>query len=241
MKIIIPEIFKNFKNVVAAVSTKTTNDVNSQFGFNISFKVGDDEKIVLQNRKYFANLIGIDFDKIAFADQIHSDKIIEAKNSGNLGEFDSIYTIKENLFVSVTIADCVPILLYCEEQNISAAIHAGWKGSSEKITTKTILKMIEKYKINPEKIYAFIGPSAGKCCYKVNTDVASKFDKCVVESINNDYYVDLKQSNKNEMEKIGVKNISVSENCTICNLNLHSYRRDKKQSGRMMALIGVKK
>ena len=51
MKIIRPEIFRNCKNIIAATSTKIENSNKSEFGFNLSFKVGDDENLVNSNRK----------------------------------------------------------------------------------------------------------------------------------------------------------------------------------------------
>ena len=243
MEIIRPEIFSDFGNVIAAVSTKKSDNQKNKYGFNLSLKVGDDENLVLENRNSFANQIGINFNDVAHLDQIHSNYITIANKGGNCGNFDAIITNKENVFVAVTIADCVPILLFAPDKKICAAIHAGWRGSVSKITTETLKVMKLNFNVDVRKIKAFIGPSASKCCYNVNAETAEKFSSENVEFINQTYYVDLKKSNMNELLDFGVSknNILISDYCTICNENFQSFRRDKNNSGRMMALIGVKK
>ena len=53
------------------------------------------------------------------------------------------------------------------------------------------------------------------------------------------YFLDLKKANKLMLERAGVKNIIIDENCTCCNKEFHSYRRDGAEGfGLMLALIG---
>ncbi|MEK7819025.1 MAG: peptidoglycan editing factor PgeF [Bacteroidota bacterium] len=242
MKIIRPEIFRNCKNIIAATSTKIENSNKSEFGFNLSFKVGDDENLVNSNRKKFADAIGINLEQIANLDQIHSNKIIITNQSGNICSGDALISATPNIFISVTTADCVPILLFDETKNIVAAIHAGWKGTELKITSETIKTLISEFSVSPKNLKAYIGASASKCCYNVSEKVAKKFSKEVVEFYNSSFYVDLKKENKMQLLSHGLKEsqIEISNDCTICNLDFHSFRRDKEKSGRMISLIGIK-
>ena len=53
-------------------------------------------------------------------------------------EADAIITNKKKLPIAVLTADCVPILLYDNKNNMIAAIHAGWKGAYKGIIKKVI-------------------------------------------------------------------------------------------------------
>jgi len=100
-----------------------------------------------------------------------------------------------------------------------------------------------KYRTDPKNIFAFIGPSAGVCCYEVGDNVASRFEeKYIVHRNNNTLYLDLKLFNKDLMLINGIDEcrIEISDYCTICNPDLfHSYRREGNNSGRMMGVIGI--
>jgi len=103
--------------------------------------------------------------------------------------------------------------------------------------------MQEKFKTDTKNILAFIGPSAGACCYEVIMDVAVKFENKIVPYSNTKTFIDLKKENTSQLKKLGVlaSNLEASTHCTICEKQLfHSYRRDGKRAGRMMAVICLK-
>jgi polyphenol oxidase len=57
-------------------------------------------------------------------------------------------------------------------------------------------------------------------------------------------FLDLAEANRRQLLEVGVppKNIDVAGLCTICNPELFfSYRREKGKTGRMMAVVGIKK
>ena len=102
--------------------------------------------------------------------------------------------------------------------------------------------MLQEFGSKPDELYAFIGPSAGQCCYEVGEDVAQRFDAEFVSRRNGKFYLDIKKANEEQLRNAGVPgtNIEVHEDCTICRTELyHSYRRDGDKSGRMMAIIGL--
>ena len=143
----------------------------------------------------------------------------------------------------ITVADCVPILLFDPIQKVIGIVHAGWKGTANAIVKRAIYKMQEEFKTETENVLAFIGPSAGVCCYEVSEEVAVKFENKIVPYDKAKIFVDLKKENAFQLQRQGVVpgNIEISELCTICEKQLfHSYRRDGKSAGRMMAVIYLK-
>ena len=146
------------------------------------------------------------------------------------------------MFLSVSIADCAPVFLFDAMKKIVACVHAGWRGTEQRILQKTIRTMLQEFGSKPGDVSAFIGPSAGQCCYEVGEDVAQRFDAEFVSRRNGKFYLDIKKANEEQLRNAGVPgtNIEVHENCTICRTELyHSYRRDGDKSGRMMAIIGL--
>ena len=97
---------------------------------------------------------------------------------------------------------------------------------------------------NAENIYGFIGASASGDNYEVGTEVATLFEKdYYTELTNGKCLLDIKKANRDQLLIGGVplEQIEISPRCTITDLNLHSFRRDGKQSGRMFAVIGRKR
>lgn len=151
-------------------------------------------------------------------------------------------TSTPNLWLSVKVADYVPVILVDPQKNIVAALHAGWRGSLERIVENGIQLMVQEFGTEPADITAYIGPSASVCCYEVGQEVAEKFTTSVTVRNNGSIHLDLKKENENQLLQQGVlqQHIEVSQYCTICTPNLfHSYRRDKERLGRMMAVVGL--
>ncbi|MBM2842054.1 MAG: hypothetical protein HW412_2582, partial [Bacteroidetes bacterium] len=95
---------------------------------------------------------------------------------------------------------------------------------------------------NPCDMTAFVGPSAAVCCYNVGEEVASQFEERFIHRLDGKTFVDLKLANLTQLREVGIARsaIEVSPLCTIADAQLlHSFRRDKEKSGRMMAVIGL--
>jgi polyphenol oxidase len=239
MSIIRPEIFLSNSEVLAGMSTKMGVGSNDGFGMNMSYKVGDDPVNVEKNRKRFYSRFGISENNLAVPLQCHSNNVLRIDSPGEYSDCDALITNAKLLALAVTVADCVPILLFDPMTKIIGAVHAGWRGTGEKIVQRTIEKMKAEYHTDPAHIHVFIGPSAGVCCYEVGGEVAVMFiDKTV--PYKKKMFLDLKKENMDQLVQLGVfeRNIEVSTSCTICEKELfHSFRRDGKKAGRMMAFI----
>ena len=140
------------------------------------------------------------------------------------------------------VADCLPILLYDAQKKITAAVHAGWRGVASGIVRKTLQCMNEQWHTSPSSIYAFVGPSAGECCYEIGPETALHFKESILKERNRRLYLNLKEGVLLQLLDEGIQrmNIEIRPECTICNTMFHSYRRDGNKSGRMMAVIGRK-
>lgn len=236
------EIFEKFPELIFGFSTKPGGVSPEPYCLNLSNAVGDDPENVSANRNLFFSLLGIDESSITFQNQIHSSVINYSPHPCIFDGCDAVYTDKKNNFLAVGVADCIPVFLYDPVSKVIAGVHSGWKGTHEKILTKTISEIIKKFRINPADLTAFIGPGICSEHYEVGEEVGILFDEKYKHRSNGKIYLDLKKDNYDQLINSCVKqnSIEVSGLCTFCEKNLlHSYRRDGAKSGRMLGVIGI--
>jgi YfiH family protein len=224
------------------MSTKVAAQSKSLFGFNVSDAVGDDPDNVRRCRNFFFEWMAVSGRSAAIPVQTHSCNILHVGAPGTYEDCDALITSETSLALAITVADCVPILLYAPGEHVIAAVHAGWRGSAAGIAGKTLDRLAGEFAIHAQNIFAFVGASASSCCYEVGEDVATKFENKSVSYKRGKPFVDLKQANAAQLLAHGVpsENIEISSYCTICERDLfHSFRRDGRQAGRMMASISM--
>jgi YfiH family protein len=143
---------------------------------NLGVAEWDARERVLANRKRFLEALGAEDFALVPLRQVHSDVVHvfkaapEAPCCG-----DASITNTPGLLLAVQTADCVPILLADPVKRVVAAVHAGWRGTLERIVMKTIGRMQMDYGTRPGNLLAALGPAIGGCCYEVGTEVAQAF------------------------------------------------------------------
>lgn len=184
---------------------------------------------------------------LIFPKQIHTANILTIKNKQTLHkplnlfleEADAIITQEKNIAIGVATADCLPIFLYDPKNEVIGTIHAGWRGLSTKIITKTISSMQSQFQSHPEDILTYIGPSAKVCCYEVQSDFLKQFfdahkNNCITQQSNKMYFDPLKSATAELIKNdLLMKNINIDQSiCTICHDHFCSVRRQKEKAGR---------
>ena len=226
------------------MSTRQGGVSPEPLGMNLSFRVGDKEMNVEENRRRFFGALGFGPHKSAIPHQCHSDHVEIVTEPGDYESCDALITTTPDLPLVITVADCLPVILFDPKAGVVANVHAGWRGSAHAIVRKAVALMQEEFAASPERIIAYLGPSAGVCCYEVGEEVAGVFPSDHREVRGGRIYLNLKKTNVVQLRESGLRleNIEVSESCTICAPNLyHSHRRDRERSGRMMAVVSLVK
>jgi len=177
--------------------------------------------------------------------QVHSNRIHVANSrqlhSEGPAEADGLVSAQPGLLLGMRTADCLAVLLVDRHRRAVAAIHAGWRGTVQRIAVGAVKKMHEEFGSAPKEIEAAIGPGIGKCCFEVGDDVAEQFDP----SVTSDHQrprIDLDAANRKHLSEVGIseEHIWSSDMCTHCSPEqFFSYRRDGDAAGRMLAAIGV--
>ncbi len=239
MTVLRPALFPQ-DEVLAALSTRGEPDEAGVMGMNLSFNVGDDASAVRRNRGLFFGGRGIAEDELAIPRQVHGDAVLQVHRAGDYPETDGLVTSHPRVFLCITFADCLPLLLYDPVTHSVAALHAGWRGTALNIVASGIKKMQQAFGSKPDDLLVYVGPGAGPCCYEIGEDVARRFDPEFVRR-GDKLTVDLKGALVSQLLAAGCRkeHLEASASCTIHELQYHSYRRDGRQAGRMMACIGL--
>ena len=211
---------------------------------NIRLPILDEQ--CLQNRKVYFSKLGIDINNVVSTNLIHETNIavVGEKDKGQIIlNTDGLITDKQNIFLTVTVGDCVPIYFFDEKKKIIGLAHAGWRGVVKNISKALIEKMVSEFESNAEDLSVYIGPHLQKRHFEIKEDIESQFENEFILKENGIIKVDLLSMIKQQLLSLGVKseNISSSDECTYCNKEKYfSYRRDKPEKVQsMIAYIGM--
>ena len=241
--------FKNgFSTRLGGVSPFPSGDLNLA-GFD-----EDPPENIMENRRRFLNVFDGEF-KLATVWQVHGDSVyvINSRHDASKTDerADAIVSDVSNILAGVKTADCVPVLIGDPKTGAYAAVHAGWRGTTQSIVRKSVFKMAYVYGSRPEDMVCALGPAASCKTYEIGQEVIDAFAENFTGSTK--YFeptseghalVDLHRANHDQLTEAGVgpQNIFTSPFCTILHTDLFfSYRIEKKKygkTGRLLSVIG---
>lgn len=237
------KFFEKYPEITAVMSEK--KDGSMKF-----FKTGVLNLENQENRQQFFAESGIEKDKVIYAYLKNGVNVttVEDNKLKIIPETDALITRQKNLYLSVTVADCVPVLFYDTSAKIIGIAHAGWRCIVGGIIKNTVQKITESGG-RPENIVIALGPGINVCHFSIKADVLDEFKDYKEFLIEKDsqQFVDLKGIIKKQLLDLGIKpeNIENNNECTFNNADRYfSYRRDKMDQENMeimLALIGMKK
>ena len=220
---------------------------------NIGTSRGDQRENVLENYRRLGSAIGFDTSKLVLSRQTHSDIVHVATEDDAgaglftpaLSECDGLITNTAGLALVVFTADCTPILFWDTVTGAVGAAHAGWRGTALGIAARVVEAMQREYGSRPEDIHAAIGPNIGVCHFETDEDVPQAMVSAFGPEVNKwiipkgeKFYLDLKQINALVLRRAGVKQIEISDDCTVCqNRRFWSHRVTGGQRGSQGAII----
>jgi polyphenol oxidase len=174
----IPGLRHAFFTREGGVSDGVYADLNGGLGSN------DDPAKVAENRRRMAAQMGVAPARFLSVWQIHSPDAVVAtgpwKNASR-PRADAMVTRSEGLSISVTAADCGPILLVDPNARVIGAAHAGWKGALTGIVESTVEAM-EKLGAERSGIVAAIGPLIRQHSYEVGGEFVERFIEADAEN-----------------------------------------------------------
>jgi YfiH family protein len=246
LRLLRPAIFSAYSNLIAAQSTRNGGLGKPPYdSLNLGLHTQDDPAIVEENRQLFFNDLSFDPTQIAGMHQVHGTATLIVKSAGQYEGFDALITAEKDILLTITVADCTPILIFDPQTEPVAAIHASWRGTVNEIVVKTLAEMHHHFEVKASNCLAYIGPCIDRNTFEVDADVANHFPNEFKDwdPIRQKYLVDLKKANQFQLESIGLlpENIEVSPYSTVAYNNYFcSHRKERGQTGRMLCAIGMK-
>lgn len=179
---------------------------------------------------------------------------------------DAIITKERGIALSLSFADCTPIMFYDPIEQVIGIAHGGWRGTARGIAVATIESMHTQFGCQPHNIYAGIGPAIGPCCYEVSDTVQHLFmgdiafddmptqeqycalvrETAVFSTVSQpdktSLRLDLCATNRNQLLIAGLfaEHIEVADTCTSCHTDrFFSYRAEHGQTGRFPVIIAL--
>lgn len=216
---------------------------------NLARAVGDDPSRVEENYRRFAAMVGVDPAAVRETSQVHGANVLRAAPGDDVPrtralEADALVATDAGVVVAVRVADCVPILLADPDSGAVAAVHAGWRGAVLGVLDRAIDALVGSG-TTPSRLIAAIGPHIGPESFEVGEDVAAEIEaaargESVVVRGYDKPHVDLGRVIEAQLRARGVHERRIERvfGCTYANAtDFHSFRRDGKRSGRLLAAI----
>ena len=177
-----------------------------------------------------------------------------------LADGDGIFASENKQAVWVASADCNPILIADRKTGKVAAVHAGWRGTAQKILPNAIAKFT-KNDSNLDDLRIAIGPAISGEVYQVSETVAMEVGKTISPTVESEglsvllelanspiledthpgrVRLDIRQVNSIQLQQIGIKEsqIAIAPYCTYQEPDyFFSYRRTKEKKVQWSGIV----
>jgi polyphenol oxidase len=232
--------FSQDEDVLAVMSTQEDGNM----------RLADNTVSTQENRKKFCEKNHIHTDCLVSANIAHSTNVAVVTDASKniLENTDALVTRAKNTYLSLTTADCFPVLFYDRDHKIVGVAHAGWRGVVSEIVPRTI-NVLAQEGANPRKLLVAIGPGISARYFEFSfSDLITNFgfynqDKYIAEGSTIDKVrVDLRAIILDQLQHYGV-NAEHIHDCALCTYaNQHKFfsaRRDGDGYQVMMSVIGI--
>lgn len=157
------------------------------------------------------------------AEQVHGNRVAVIASSADgktvmHPDVDGLITNLPSQLLAIYIADCAAIYLADPVNRVIALLHSGRKGTEGNILGNAVSTMKSEFGCDPANLVCVLSP-------------------CIRPP---DYEVDIATMIREQATALGIRNFHDSCENTAADLSRHySYRVEKGQTGRMLALLGI--
>lgn len=140
---------------------------------NLGLSVGDARDAVEENRRRALRAFGADPTRTARVSQVHGAVVAVAGEASPDLEADVLVSDDSAWTLTISMADCVPVLLVDPVGGAAAAAHAGWRGLAAGALGAAVAALRERYGSAPGELWAAIGPHVSGPRYQVGPEVVA--------------------------------------------------------------------
>jgi purine-nucleoside/S-methyl-5'-thioadenosine phosphorylase / adenosine deaminase len=178
---------------------------------------------------------------VAYAQQVHGNKVMSAHGAGLYSDCDGLITGKSHLKLIIRTADCAAVMLFHPGKKVIANLHVGWRGAQQKIIQQGVHLLIQEWQVQPQELLAAVSPFIQSCCFEVGKEFYKYFEDYLLIERKEKNYFDFQKCIREQLIKAGIQKnlLEISPTCTRCSsLELPSHRRDKTQN-RLINMIEI--
>lgn len=226
----------------------------------ITYPLSDRVKAFTTTRRYgrepetLCPALGVPVERFARPHQVHGTEVYHvtediftltpSERQAVLDGVDAVIYDVRNACIGISTADCIPVLAYDPEHHCAAAIHAGWRGTVQRIVEKTLHEMQRTFGTDLTTLRCSIGPGIAMESFEVGDEVydafaAAGFPMQQMAVRYDKWHLDIKHCNRMQLLSLGVQptNIEVSPIDTMTDPRFFSARREGAKTGRMLSGI----
>jgi len=256
------DLLQSYSNIFHFVTTRLGGVGSDNYAtFNCTSYSGDNPDTVCTNRGLLCESIPQKPMELIIPYQVHDTKVaiinkdfhlVESREKEEyLNGIDALITDQPGYCICVSTADCVPLLLFDPVEKVIAAVHAGWRGTVNRIVEQTVTLMKKNYCVNPGNVIACIGPSISVDSFEVGDEVCQHFSAndfpmnriSVKNAQTGKWHIDLWEANRLQLMDMGLSpdHIELAGICSYKNDDrFFSARRLGIHSGRTLSGIMLK-
>ncbi len=157
-------LLRPYSNIFAFSTTRSGGCGTGNYAsFNCTPYTGDDPQCVARNRALLLSALPRPAELI-IPYQTHGTQVLDIDDTflqlpaeqrhERLQGIDALTTRLPGLCLCISTADCIPILLHDRTHQAIAAIHAGWRGTVNRIVQQTLEQMRTRYGTRGEDVIA---------------------------------------------------------------------------------------
>ena len=256
-KVIMSEKLILDRNIARFPRFESKSHLNLAFSLrkagNMSAKWGPKQEAE-ENVRRFYQQAGFNQDRV----HLHLEQgtkiiLVGKENKGQTISGDGLITTTPELTLSLYLADCLPIIItqISQQSSFVGLIHAGWRGTDQRIIEKAIQSIKRNLKVDPSQLLVLVGPGIHLGCY-YHPKLASRLSKkSGWRTFIRKGFIDLVGYNIQQAMEAGVQqqNFLIANECTACSRSnqqdylFFSHYRSKKtgeKEGRFAAAVALK-
>lgn len=249
------------------VSTRKGGVSKSPYeSLNLGLRVEDSSEDVIANRRRLFETYDLPLDRSLWCNQPHEDGVaVVTENEIRLGVagrhdrgaytedniiagVDALVTGLVGVPLCVTLADCVPVVLYDPEHHAVGLVHAGWRGMVKRIVSQAVERMHDSFGTDPASLVAAVGPAIAAEQFEVGQEVVAAARRAygdapvLEEAANGKGYFDLWEASVVDLELAGVPRdrVELAGISTADALDEFYSHRVEGQTGRVIAAVTLR-
>lgn len=204
---------------------------------------------LMENRQRFFATHDIALDRVVSAGLVHGTNVhVTGPSDGGavIPGTDALVTNAPDLFLAVTVADCLPVFFFDPEHHAVGIAHAGWRGVVGGIIPSVVAAMRAAYISDPARLLVSTGPAIQACHFEIQNDIFGRFAEYPDAIVRRDgrLFADLPAIVRAQLLRLDVSDASIrlDKTCTFDHPEKYfSRRRDPNgELKAMVAYIGLR-